>query len=172
MTVSRANAPAAAICGPSIGSKGDVCTGLGGSTEWKWIWVGTALALSARKNQNHELQTLQITTQTSFHHSCSRHCGGVDSSLYQIRFMSRKTERSLVINAKVLEIIEDPATLHYLGSKIIRRKPRLMPRFVWKGGEICRLIVRCIRRNIQGISTGRISPQIASPSSPFARTQI
>jgi hypothetical protein len=48
------------------------------------------------------------------------------------KIMSRKFNRALQVNTKVLEIIEDPATLAYLGSKLIRRKPRLMPRFVWK----------------------------------------
>ena len=46
--------------------------------------------------------------------------------------MSRKYNRSLQVNQKVLKIIEDPATLHYLGGKLIRRKPKLMPKFVWK----------------------------------------
>jgi hypothetical protein len=46
--------------------------------------------------------------------------------------MSRKFDRTITINKKVRDILEDPATLHYLGSKLIRRKPRLMPRFVWK----------------------------------------
>jgi hypothetical protein len=43
--------------------------------------------------------------------------------------MSRKFDRQLQINRKALQIIEDPATLHYLGSQLIRRKPRLMRRF-------------------------------------------
>jgi hypothetical protein len=46
--------------------------------------------------------------------------------------MSRKFDRTLNINKKALEIIEDPVTLHYLGTKLIRRKPKFMPRFVWK----------------------------------------
>jgi hypothetical protein len=46
--------------------------------------------------------------------------------------MARKFNRQYQINKKAVEIMEDPATIHYLGSKIIRRKPRLMPRFVWK----------------------------------------
>ena len=46
--------------------------------------------------------------------------------------MSRKYNRSLQINQKVLKIIEDPVTLHYLGGKLIRRKPKLMPKLVWK----------------------------------------
>jgi hypothetical protein len=46
--------------------------------------------------------------------------------------MSRKHLQAFKVNQKVLEVIEDPATLHYLASKIIRRKPKLMPRFVWK----------------------------------------
>jgi hypothetical protein len=46
--------------------------------------------------------------------------------------MARKFNRQLQINKKAIEIMEDPATIHYLSTKIIRRKPRLMPRFVWK----------------------------------------
>ena len=46
--------------------------------------------------------------------------------------MSRKTERAKVINQRVRNILEDPATLHYLGTKLIRRKPKLMPRLLWK----------------------------------------
>jgi hypothetical protein len=46
--------------------------------------------------------------------------------------MSRKFDRAKKLNSAVIAIIEDPATLHYLGSKIIRRKPKLMPRFVWR----------------------------------------
>jgi hypothetical protein len=41
-------------------------------------------------------------------------------------------DRSLNVNKKVLEIIESPETFAYLGSKLIRRKPKLMPRFVWR----------------------------------------
>jgi hypothetical protein len=46
--------------------------------------------------------------------------------------MSRKHDQTFRINQKVLEIIEDPMTLFYLGKKLIRPKPKLMPRFVWK----------------------------------------
>jgi hypothetical protein len=46
--------------------------------------------------------------------------------------MSRKFERQFQINKKALEIMEDPATIHYLAGKVIRRKPKIMPRFVWK----------------------------------------
>ena len=46
--------------------------------------------------------------------------------------MSRKFDRQLQINKKALEIIEDPMTLFYLGKKIFRPKPKLMPRFMWK----------------------------------------
>jgi hypothetical protein len=46
--------------------------------------------------------------------------------------MSRKHDRAKKLNAAVIEMMEDPATIHYLATKIIRRKPRLMPRFVWK----------------------------------------
>ncbi|HEY1757941.1 MAG TPA: hypothetical protein VGG72_21405 [Bryobacteraceae bacterium] len=47
--------------------------------------------------------------------------------------MSRKFDRTLRINQKVVEILEDPATMHYLAKKLIRRKPKLMPRLLWKG---------------------------------------
>jgi len=46
--------------------------------------------------------------------------------------VSRKYDRTKRLNLAVRDIIEDPATLHYLGSKLIRRKPELMPRFIWK----------------------------------------
>jgi hypothetical protein len=46
--------------------------------------------------------------------------------------MSRKFNRTLQINQKVLDILEDPATLRYLGTKLIRRRPRYWPRFIWK----------------------------------------
>jgi len=46
--------------------------------------------------------------------------------------MSRKYNRQFLINKKAIEIMEDPATIHYLSSKIIRRKPKLMPRLIWK----------------------------------------
>jgi hypothetical protein len=47
--------------------------------------------------------------------------------------MSRKFDRTLTINRKVVEILEDPATMHFLAKKLIRRKPKLMPWFLWKG---------------------------------------
>ena len=47
--------------------------------------------------------------------------------------MSRKFNRQLQINKKALEIMEDPATMHYLAGKLIRRKPKWMPRPIWKG---------------------------------------
>jgi len=46
--------------------------------------------------------------------------------------MSRKFDRQLQINQKVRDILEDPNTLMYLGSRLIRKKPKIMPRFVWK----------------------------------------
>jgi hypothetical protein len=47
--------------------------------------------------------------------------------------LSRKFDRTLQINKKVVEILEDPNTMHYLSRKLIRRKPKLMPWFLWKG---------------------------------------
>lgn len=47
--------------------------------------------------------------------------------------MSRKFDRTLKINQRVVEILEDPNTMHYLSRKLIRRKPRFMPRLLWKG---------------------------------------
>jgi hypothetical protein len=47
--------------------------------------------------------------------------------------MSRKYDRQLQINKKVIEVLEDPATTHYLASKLIRRKPKYLPRIIWKG---------------------------------------
>jgi hypothetical protein len=47
--------------------------------------------------------------------------------------MSRKYDRTLKINTEVVRILEDPATMHYLVAKLIRRKPKLMPRIAWKG---------------------------------------
>jgi hypothetical protein len=37
------------------------------------------------------------------------------------------------VNQKVVEILEDQNTMHYLARKLIRRKPKLMPWFLWKG---------------------------------------
>lgn len=47
--------------------------------------------------------------------------------------MSRKFDRTMMVNQKVVEILEDPNTMHYLARKLIRRKPKLMPWFLWKG---------------------------------------
>jgi hypothetical protein len=47
--------------------------------------------------------------------------------------VSRKYDRQRKINEKALEIIQDPYTLFMLGSKLIRKKPKYCPRFVWKG---------------------------------------
>lgn len=47
--------------------------------------------------------------------------------------MSRKHDRTLMVNQKVVEILEDPNTMHYLARKLIRRKPKLMPMLLWKG---------------------------------------
>jgi hypothetical protein len=47
--------------------------------------------------------------------------------------MSRKFDRQLRINEKALEIIQDPYTLFMLASKLIRKKPKYVPRFIWKG---------------------------------------
>jgi hypothetical protein len=46
--------------------------------------------------------------------------------------MSRKFERTKKINQKVVEILEDPNTMHYLAKQLIRKKPKLMPWFLWK----------------------------------------
>ena len=44
--------------------------------------------------------------------------------------------KSLTAAAKALKLpkskIKDPATLYHLGSRLIRKKPKLMPRLVWK----------------------------------------
>lgn len=47
--------------------------------------------------------------------------------------MSRKFDRTMQVNQKVVEILEDPNTMHYLARKLIRRKPKFMPMFLWKG---------------------------------------
>ena len=47
--------------------------------------------------------------------------------------MFRKFDRTLNINRKVVEILEDPNTMHYLARKLIRKKPKLVPWFLWKG---------------------------------------
>src|SRR5450631_2313095 len=46
--------------------------------------------------------------------------------------MSRKFDRAKKLNTAVLAILEDSATTQHLASKIIRPKPRPMPRFLWK----------------------------------------
>lgn len=46
--------------------------------------------------------------------------------------MSRKFDRTRKVNDKVLDILNDPATIHHLSTLLIRRKPRYMPRFVWR----------------------------------------
>jgi hypothetical protein len=46
--------------------------------------------------------------------------------------MSRKYDRTKKLNLPVRDILEDPATLHYLGTKLFRKKPKLMPRLIWK----------------------------------------
>jgi hypothetical protein len=51
----------------------------------------------------------------------------------QIFLMSRKFERTKKTNQKVVEIPEDPNTMHYLAKQLIRKKPKLMPWFLWKG---------------------------------------
>ena len=38
----------------------------------------------------------------------------------------------LVINEKVMQVLEDPATMHYLARKLIRRKPKYFPWLLWK----------------------------------------
>lgn len=51
--------------------------------------------------------------------------------------MSRKQKKrysliQLKINTEVVRILEDPATMHYLAAKLIRKKPKAMPRILWK----------------------------------------
>jgi len=47
--------------------------------------------------------------------------------------MSRRYDRTMRVNQKVVEILEDPNTMHYLTRKLIRRKPKYLPWFLWKG---------------------------------------
>jgi hypothetical protein len=47
--------------------------------------------------------------------------------------MSRKFDRTMQINQKVADILQDPATMHYLARKLIRKKPKYMPWWMWKG---------------------------------------
>jgi hypothetical protein len=46
--------------------------------------------------------------------------------------MSRKFDRARQIDLKVRQVLESPEAIHYLAMQIIRPKPKLMPRFVWK----------------------------------------
>lgn len=46
--------------------------------------------------------------------------------------MSRKYDRTMRVNQKVLDILNDPATLHYLGGKLIRKRPKYMPWLIWR----------------------------------------
>jgi hypothetical protein len=46
--------------------------------------------------------------------------------------MSRKFDRTLQINSKVREILSEPATLFYLTSRLIRRRPSYVPKWLWK----------------------------------------
>jgi hypothetical protein len=46
--------------------------------------------------------------------------------------MSRKFDRTLQINKKAMTILEDPATISYLASKLIRRRPGYFPKILWK----------------------------------------
>ena len=47
--------------------------------------------------------------------------------------MARKFDRTMRVNQKVVEILEDPNTMHYLARKLIRRKPKYVPWLLWKG---------------------------------------
>ena len=49
-----------------------------------------------------------------------------------MHLMSRKFDRQLKINTEVMRILEDPATMHYLAGKLIKKKPNVMQRFIWK----------------------------------------
>jgi hypothetical protein len=46
--------------------------------------------------------------------------------------MSRKFNRARQIDFKVRQVLESPEAIYYLTMQIIRPKPKLMPRFVWK----------------------------------------
>lgn len=46
--------------------------------------------------------------------------------------MARKFDRQLKINTEVAKVLQDPMTLHYLAAKIIRKRPKYMPWFIWK----------------------------------------
>jgi hypothetical protein len=47
--------------------------------------------------------------------------------------MSRKFNRTLQVNTKVVEILNDPDTMKYIARKIIRKKPKYLPWLIWKG---------------------------------------
>ena len=44
----------------------------------------------------------------------------------------KRKPMELVINEKVIEIMSDPQTLHYLAARLIRRRPKYMPWWMWK----------------------------------------
>jgi len=46
--------------------------------------------------------------------------------------MSRKYDRTLQVNRKVMEILDDPGTIHYIARKIIRPRPRFFPKILWR----------------------------------------
>jgi hypothetical protein len=46
--------------------------------------------------------------------------------------MSRKFDRQFQINRKVLDVLEDPYTMHYLAAKLIRKRPKYLPWLIWK----------------------------------------
>ena len=45
--------------------------------------------------------------------------------------MSLKYDRHNQINQKVVDIIEDPATLAHLARQLIRPRPKYLPRLIW-----------------------------------------
>jgi hypothetical protein len=51
--------------------------------------------------------------------------------------MKRKNQKrkplQMVVNQKVLDIIEDPAVIEYIARKLIRRRPWFVPWRLWKG---------------------------------------
>lgn len=47
--------------------------------------------------------------------------------------MSRKFDRTFQVNKKVVEILNDPYTMQFIAGKIIRKKPKYMPWWMWKG---------------------------------------
>lgn len=46
--------------------------------------------------------------------------------------MSRKHEQQKRINQGIADFLESDEAIRYLAGKLIRRKPKLMPRFVWR----------------------------------------